>query len=97
MDWLFFAIRTATMFILSSALWYVWRVRKLNLRRNPEIVEEANKKRIASGKPPLIAEEMRCLLRRQMALQSLLFGFFATIGLTLGYILVDWAATRFFG
>ena len=97
MDWLLFAIRTAIMFGLSSALWYVWHVRKLNLRRNPEIVEEANKKRIASGKPPLIAEEMRCLLRRQMALQSLFFGFFATIGLTLGYILVDWGIARFFG
>ena len=97
MDCLFFAIRTAIMFILSSALWYVWRVRKLNLRRNLEIVEKANKKRIASGKPPLIPEDMRCLLRRQMALQSLFFGFFATIGLTLGYILVDLAIARFFG
>ena len=97
MDWLLFALRAAIMFSLSSALWYVWHVRKLNLRRNPEIVEEANKKRIASGKPPLIAEEMRCLLRRQMALQSLFFGFFATIGLTLGYILVDWGIARFFG
>ena len=97
MDWLFFVIRGAIVFCVVTVLWYVWHIRKLNTRKNPEIIENANKERIASGKPPLVAEEMLCLLRRQVALQSLFFGFFTTIGLTLGYILVDWGIARFFG
>ena len=94
-DWLMFAIRTAIMFILSSALWYFWHIRKLNIRKNPGIIEEANKKRIADGNPPLIAEIMRRVLRKQIVLQSLFFGLFATVGLALGYLLVDWVFVRF--
>ena len=96
-DWLLFAIRTAIMFTLSSALWYIWHIRKLNIRKNPEIIEEANKKRIADGKRPLIATGILRVLRKQTILQSLFFGLFATFGLTLGYLLVDWGIARLFG
>lgn len=97
MDWLLNAIRSFIAFCLSSILWYVWHVGKTNARKNLELAEETNKKRIAEGKPALIAEEIRCLLRRKLALHSLLFGFLVTVGIAIGYVLVDWGIARFFG
>ena len=95
-DWLGLAIRIAIVFPLTAIAWYFWLTRKMDIRKNPEIVEETNKKRVADGKPPLTAGEIVKILKKEAMLHSLFFALCVTIGTTLGGVLVDWGMERFF-
>ena len=91
-DWLWLLIQLVFMFVFFSGFWYVWHIRKVNIRKYPEIVEETNKQRIKDGKPPLIAEEIGKLLRRGVMLQSLFCGSVFSVG----FSLLRWVAEKIF-
>jgi uncharacterized protein YneF (UPF0154 family) len=64
-------------FILFSVIAFLFINKKVNIRKNPEIVDEANRRLIAKGKPAVTAEDFKIAHRKNRILRSILEGFTA--------------------
>ena len=70
-------------FIVFFAITFLFINKSVNPRKNPEIIEEANKRLIAEGKPAVTAEEFGKVHRKRRLLKSSVQGFASAMVATL--------------
>ena len=86
MVWLAEVLRFSVIFIVAVGCWYIYAAYKSNVKKDPELAEMVNKKRIAAGNQPLPVEELCKVMARENILASVVFGM-VLVGLK---ILLDW-------
>ncbi|MCL2284807.1 MAG: hypothetical protein FWC32_00410, partial [Firmicutes bacterium] len=84
-DWLRHIVRFAVFLVIAGIGWYIYQARQVNFKKNPELAEEMNKKRIAQNLRPLTVEDLRKVVRKKNIISSVIFSITASCG----YFLVD--------
>ena len=86
MVWLAEVLRFSVIFIVAVGCWYIYAVYKFNVRKDLELAEMVNKKRIADRRQPLPVEELCKVMARENIFASVVFGMVFVVL----KILLDW-------